>query len=62
MIVTDEDDLRHAEHARDHHKNVASGKSGAARKHHLRLAEEQETRVLAIKSRIAKRDAQDQSR
>jgi hypothetical protein len=59
MIVTDEDDLRHAEQARDHHKKVAAETFGAARKNHLRLAEEQETRVLAIKSRIAKRDARD---
>ena len=57
MIVTDEDDLRHAEQAREYHAKVASEKFGAERKHHERLADEQWTRVLAIKSRIAKRDA-----
>jgi hypothetical protein len=59
MIVTDEDDLRNAEQARKYHLKVASEKVGAERRHHERLADEQWTRALAIKSRIAKRDAQD---
>jgi hypothetical protein len=57
MIVTDEDDLRNAEQARNRHLKIAANTFGAERKRHERLADEQWTRVLAIKSRIAKRDA-----
>jgi hypothetical protein len=50
-----DDDLRNAERQRTHHVNMAAKTFGAERDHHLGLVDEAETRISAIRSRMAKR-------
>ena len=61
-MTTDQDDLRNAEQARDHHSRMAKEKFGAARKRQLRLVQEYENQISAIKTRIAKAHAQGSKR